>query len=379
MPTISAVLIVRNEARRLPATLEALRGAVDEIIVVDTGSTDETIAIARAHGAVVRAIAWQQDFAAARNEAISLASGDWVLSIDADEVLQQPEAAAARLRHFAATRPAHCVGTVTIRNVADGHADLLATVDETERFFRRGCFSFVGRVHEQLAPAQGDKESAPTGITLVHTGYAQAPNDPEHKSLRNIPLLQAELAERPGDEYLWYQLGKAHFARKAHAPAVEAFQQALAHIDFAPGAARGSEGPVSRAVLTGLITSLAYAFANLGQAERARDLLDSHARLAHIGTHRADFPHAQGYIALQLGDFAAARRHYTAALALGPEAEDVCGTGSFASQYHLGLLAEAAGAPNAARARYRAALASHPGHALSLARLATLEGTGPVA
>ncbi len=83
---LSAVLIVKNEERMLPRCLESLAGKVDEIVIVDTGSTDGTLEIANSAD-VVSSYEWSDDFSAARNYAKGLASGDWVLSIDADEVL----------------------------------------------------------------------------------------------------------------------------------------------------------------------------------------------------------------------------------------------------------------------------------------------------
>jgi glycosyltransferase involved in cell wall biosynthesis len=82
---VSAAMIVRNEARFLAGCLDSLAGLVDEIVVVDTGSTDHSPDIAAAHGARVHHHAWREDFSAARNEALDCAVGDWILYIDADE------------------------------------------------------------------------------------------------------------------------------------------------------------------------------------------------------------------------------------------------------------------------------------------------------
>ena len=82
---ISACYIVRNEAAKLERSLASLEGAVDEIIVVDTGSSDDTVKIAEAHGAQVFHFPWQDDFSAARNVSLSKATGDWILVVDADE------------------------------------------------------------------------------------------------------------------------------------------------------------------------------------------------------------------------------------------------------------------------------------------------------
>ena len=86
-PRITLCLIARDEEAMLPACLESVRGAVDEIVLVDTGSRDRTVEIARAAGAKVVEQAWRDDFSAPRNEALRLATGQWVLQLDADERL----------------------------------------------------------------------------------------------------------------------------------------------------------------------------------------------------------------------------------------------------------------------------------------------------
>ena len=83
-PSVSACMIVKNEADNLDRCLRSLKGAVDDIIVVDTGSTDETVSIAKRHHAQVLTFTWCDDFAAARNESIRHATSDWVLWLDAD-------------------------------------------------------------------------------------------------------------------------------------------------------------------------------------------------------------------------------------------------------------------------------------------------------
>src|SRR3984957_12225351 len=81
-------MIVRNEEHHLPDCLESIRHIVDEIVLVDTGSTDDTVAIARSFGARVEIHPWQQDFATPRNVGLDLARGRWILYIDADERLR---------------------------------------------------------------------------------------------------------------------------------------------------------------------------------------------------------------------------------------------------------------------------------------------------
>ena len=87
-PMLSLSMIVRNEEDRLDACLASVKGFADEMVVVDTGSTDATIAIAETAGARVERISWPGDFAPARNAALDFLQGDWVLVLDADEQLR---------------------------------------------------------------------------------------------------------------------------------------------------------------------------------------------------------------------------------------------------------------------------------------------------
>lgn len=84
-PTIAATLIVRNEARCIVRCLESVRPWVDYMVVLDTGSTDDTVALAQRCGAQVHHLDWADDFAAARNHVLALSDADWNLVIDADE------------------------------------------------------------------------------------------------------------------------------------------------------------------------------------------------------------------------------------------------------------------------------------------------------
>src|SRR4029077_4051283 len=104
MPTLAISMIVRDAERDLPSCIESVRGIADEIVIADTGSTDNTIELARSLGARVFSIPWENDFARARNLSRAEVKTDWVLSLDADERLDP--AAARRLPPLLANRKA---------------------------------------------------------------------------------------------------------------------------------------------------------------------------------------------------------------------------------------------------------------------------------
>jgi hypothetical protein len=191
---LGASLIVRDEAGTLPRCLAALAGLVDEIVVHDTGSVDGTVELARRAGALVVQGGWQDDFAAARNEALRHNRSEWVLVVDADEVVV---ADVDRLRRLLASRPPRDGYTVEVLN--HGAPDEgLGYQHRAARLFRREAAGWQGRVHERLVTADGGP--LPLGplpadlLRLEHHGYA----DPEvvrAKAGRNAQLLRAGLTE----------------------------------------------------------------------------------------------------------------------------------------------------------------------------------------
>ena len=200
-PTISACLIVRDEARLLPRCLRSIAGAHDELCVVDTGSTDATLEVARKAGA--RTLVFTacngsdgkiEDFAAARNAALALATGDWILQIDADEVLGS--GAAARIRRHSRRDDVASV-MVAMRS---GKVGWLST-----RLFRRtATVRYVGRVHEYT-----ERDRAAVAVTDRRIVITNRPDKrgKEAGPARNVRLLRLELADRPDNARALFQLG----------------------------------------------------------------------------------------------------------------------------------------------------------------------------
>ena len=204
MPSVSAALIVKNEAHFLPGCLESLHGRVDDIVVVDTGSSDSTVEIAKGHGARVFEFPWRNDFAAARNAGLDQAKSDWILYIDADERLSLPGGAVlgSRLDH------AHWVGArLKFRPTVRGTPCL-----EYRLFRNRPDIRFVGAIHETVTPALealtrgGALMVGDIDAELVHLGYE---GDLTHKYQRNLPMLRRMVGEWPERLYYWLDLGKA--------------------------------------------------------------------------------------------------------------------------------------------------------------------------
>ncbi len=201
-PAISVCMIVRNESANLRACLESLGDLASETIVVDTGSTDGTPEIARSMGARVYSFDWIDDFAAARNESLSHATGEWVFWLDADDRLT-PEAV-GQLKQAANSGLADAYNCLVTSIEPDGR---LNTVEHV-RMFRNGLgIRFEGAIHEKvtLDLARLGLCLASTDIVVNHTGYSSAEAIRE-KSRRNLSVIERELELHPEQvELLFYR------------------------------------------------------------------------------------------------------------------------------------------------------------------------------
>lgn len=203
---LSVCMIVRDEGERLAAALASVQGIAREIVVVDTGSTDATVAIARAHGATVLHFAWVDDFAAARNVALAAASGDWILSLDADQRL--PADAVPALARAVARRDCLAqVVTIAMRH-DEAEAAEVSTYSALRLFRRDPRIRYRGRVHEDVADALlaiGSDPWPDSGVRLLDVGYVD-PGERQRKRLRNAALLRASHREAPESLYVAYKL-----------------------------------------------------------------------------------------------------------------------------------------------------------------------------
>jgi glycosyltransferase involved in cell wall biosynthesis len=200
---VAAALIVRDEARHLPDCLTSLRDVVDDIVVVDTGSVDDSPAIAAAYGARVFHRPWDDDFAAARNAALDRCESEWILYIDADERLDPvPRATVEALLAG--------VPEVAFRLLLRPWTG--ATPYREYRLWRNDPrIRFEGVIHEKVVPAihaVADADHRPIGVCdllLTHVGYE---GDQTRKHHRNLPLLRRQVRVEPGNVFNWHHLAR---------------------------------------------------------------------------------------------------------------------------------------------------------------------------
>ncbi|GAB3596347.1 hypothetical protein GCM10027446_23070 [Angustibacter peucedani] len=190
--TVTAALIVKDEEEVLAACLDAVRPEVDEVVVYDTGSTDGTVELARAHGARVVEGHWDDDFAAARNRLLDHVTTEWVFSLDADEVLQTvPGALRQRL-----VGERHDLVLVPVLSTSWSAAD---DGDEHRpvRVFRRERARWEGALHETLVPVDGldtlVMSAVPAPVRLLHSGYQSDRMATKDKRTRNLAIARTQL------------------------------------------------------------------------------------------------------------------------------------------------------------------------------------------
>ena len=219
---LSACMIVKDEQENLPACLEALRGFVDEVVVYDTGSTDGTVDVATAAGATVIEGYWDDDFSRARNAALEHCRGQWILHVDADEIVDGRLADVRReLVHAEAESLA-----VTIHNVAD--AGVVGLSHNAVRLFQRGRARWEGALHEQVVSSDGRRlRLGRSSLSLLHSGYTTEAFTRKDKHERNIRVARTA-AERSGaeDPLAAVNLGRSLRAAGRYEEALEQFERA---------------------------------------------------------------------------------------------------------------------------------------------------------
>jgi glycosyltransferase involved in cell wall biosynthesis len=225
--SISLCMIVKNEEQNLERCLKSAAGVVDEIVIVDTGSTDHTLQIARPFGAKILESPWQGDFALHRNQSVEAASGDWILWMDADEELA---ADSGKIVREAANQSGAQGLRLVVRNLQP-EGELCRYLDlHITRMFRKNVnHRFEGRIHEQITPSilRHGGQVEDIDAIILHHGYAsKTAQGNQVRYARNIALIEEALSETPDDAYLLYQAGAAYKSAGDLARAQQRLQKA---------------------------------------------------------------------------------------------------------------------------------------------------------
>ncbi len=325
------VVIARDEAARIERLLQSVKPWVDEMLVLDTGSQDNTAALAQSLGARVEHFSWCDDFAAARNTALAAAGADWHLVLDADETLISGGETLLALRHL---KPDFVGSLDLIDHFEDGasrqaHARLSRVLP--------GFVRYQGRVHEQPQHALPLRA---LDLQVAHDGYLSEAL--LRKRGRNEALLQRELQDKPRDAYLWYQWGKNCAVYEDHAGAEQGF-------------AKAAELPhPSQGWWLDLVARRLYALKQLKQHEQAMQFAESQLQCC---AESPDFFFALGDVLLDLAADNPAQGEallpmiedaWRRCLAIGERPElsgAVAGRGSHLAAHNLALVLEGTGRP----------------------------------
>lgn len=225
MIPISVCIITKNEAEHLDKCLKSLSPYSFEIVIVDTGSTDNSKEIARKYTDRVFDFEWVNDFSAARNFSISRASHNMIFVLDTDEFLVEfdfdqvqqlmndhPKSVGLikRLDYFETDGERHCQTTII------------------DRLFNRKYYHYERPIHEILVPTANLSTTSYTlPIVADHVGYIGSAEKLYEKSMRDIDLLLPEIEKNPDEPYYYFQMAQSYLCMREHERALEYFQMAL--------------------------------------------------------------------------------------------------------------------------------------------------------
>ena len=305
--TLSLAMIVKDEEEMLPRCLAAVAGAVDEIVVVDTGSSDRTVEIAESFGAKVLHHEWTGDFSAARNVSFDAATSDWVVYLDADEVLVEEDA--QRLRDLT-KRTWREAFYLTETNFTGDLSDGEALTHNALRVFRnRAAYRFEGRLHEQIAgklPAFNPERLEATSVRVEHYGYLASVRDAKEKSRRNIELLEKQAAEGGSGPFLHFNLGSEYAAAHENQAALREFARSWELLQ--------QEGVDGYGFVPSLMGRLTKAYRVTGDYAKAREQADEGLKLFPGFT---DLVFEQGHSFAGEGRLAEAGEYFERCLEMG--------------------------------------------------------------
>jgi GT2 family glycosyltransferase/tetratricopeptide (TPR) repeat protein len=303
---LSLCMIVRDSATTLRPCLESIRPWVDEMIVVDTGSTDETPRIVEELGGRLFHFPWCDDFSAARNESLRLARGDWIFWMDSDDTI--PPACGRQLRALLdrAAEPGvlgyvvqvHCPG-----GGSDGDPESdMTVVDHVKLIRNRPDLRFEGRIHEQVLPAlrRAGGTVAWTELYVVHSGSDPSPEAQDRKRRRDLHLLHLELREQPEHTFTLFNLGMTYADAGRFEEAEEFLRRSIRH-------SNPEESHLRKAYAL-----LVYAEMRLGRREAA---LETCRRGQELFPADAELRFRAGVLLHELGRLEEAVQAYRAVLA----------------------------------------------------------------
>ena len=320
---ISVCIITKNECENLNICLERLSHYPMELVVIDTGSTDNTKEVAAKYTSQIFDFEWCDDFSAARNFAIEKASRDYILMIDTDEFVDCINY--QELIQLMENNP-NSVGRIHRKNLYQSEGSDMISNELINRLFPKKLYHYKGTIHEQVVYALEDTKTYPTYETPIfstHIGYNGGKDLRKSKALRNLSLLLKEHEKTPEDTYILYQIGKSYFFIQDYDSAILYFDKAM-DLTLNP----------KLTYVRGMISTYGYCLINTKQYEKAMmlegvfdDFCDS-----------ADYLFVLGLIYMHNGKFQMAVEAFLAATTI--TSCDVEGVNSYLAYYNIGVIYE---------------------------------------
>lgn len=353
--SLSLCMIVKNEAENLPRCLESVRSAVDEIVLVDTGSTDETVAIAHTFGARVYSFPWTGDFSAARNESLKHATSDWILVLDADEALV---AEVAPLLRQAMQQSNYLVINLLRHEIGA----IQSPYSLVSRLFRRHpAIQFSRPYHAMIddsvtALRQREPHWQIVDITetaILHYGYEPGAIASRDKLQIARSTMESYLAQHPNDPYECSKLGALYVQMGELERGIELLKQGLASVEqqAVPDDRSHANAPIEYE----LHYHLGTAYSRLKQVDLAAQHYHQAIKQPILERLKLGAYNNLGSLMKVNGDLNGAKFAYETCVAIAPE---------FAlGHYNLGTTVRAMGNLTDAIAHYQTALRLNPDYA----------------
>jgi len=236
-PLISLAMMVKDEEDFLEDALVSAKPWVDELIVVDTGSTDRTVEIAKDLGAIVSHFEWCDSFSKARNETIRCANGEWVFILDADERIRGDDPSAFRkLLQPDAHYPFQSFLINVVNISKDGRP--LSSGFGPRVFPRHENIGYGGRVQNRYQSFDPDNPTIHAsyleGLEIIHLGYDHEIYKARKKTERSLPLILASINEEPDNGAMRFYLGREYMRTSEYDKAADAFTSAIEKMNMSP-------------------------------------------------------------------------------------------------------------------------------------------------
>ena len=318
---ISVCIITKNEAHNLEICLERLAKYDYEIVVIDTGSTDGSVELAKKYTDKVFDFVWVDDFSAARNYAIEKATNEYILMIDTDEFVDDID---TKLLDKLINENPENVGRMHRKNFYQSDGKEMTSNEYVNRLFPKSLFHYTGRIHEQITMiVDGEYKTYIAPVFTTHVGYKGDSDDRAKKADRNLRLLLIELEENPDDPYILYQIGKAYFYEQKYKEAIPYLEHAM-------------ELPLDLSLeyVSNIVITYGYC---LIYTERTEDAMMLSALMDDFGEN-ADYLFVMGLIYMYNAMFEQAIESFLKATTINKCTVE--GVNSYAAFYNVGVILE---------------------------------------